>query len=113
VPDSSTLDDLRATFTALDPQSVGLADADVAKIRLQVGAVVDEMKTAGVLPERVIIAIKDVASESGIRWTQIQLFERLATWCVARYYGEADGRVTIDASSIAAASQPFIPPGRG
>ena len=64
----------------------------------RVSAVVDELKGAGWPPERVIVAVKQLAAEAGIAPTpsviaastlneQDAVVVALVRWCVERYYG--------------------------
>jgi hypothetical protein len=91
VTDSSALGDLRAVFTALAPRSNHLAASDVAMLQGRVCAAVDEMKAEGALPERIIVAVKRVATDSGVQWADNRLFVQLIAWCVDRYYEKQAG----------------------
>ena len=55
-------------------------------LRGRVCAAVDEMRATGSLPERVIVVVKGMATDSGLRWSDGEMFERLVGWCVERYY---------------------------
>jgi hypothetical protein len=68
---------------------------------LAVCAVVDELKNAGWTPERVIVGVKQIAEDAGLRPTRsilsatAPLTERdvaivhMVRWCVEQYYGVA------------------------
>jgi hypothetical protein len=49
------------------------------------------MKAGGVLPERIIVAVKGVATHAGIQWADNRLFVQLIAWCVDRYYEKPAG----------------------
>jgi hypothetical protein len=55
-------------------------------LQRHVCAAVDEMKTSGILPERIIVAVKRVAADGGFQWATNRLFEQMVGWCVDRYY---------------------------
>jgi hypothetical protein len=88
--ESTTVGGLRATFTMLAEKKTHITDTELLALQRRVSAAVDEMKAAGALPERVIIAIKGLASDTGVQWSDNELFSQLATWCVDRYYAEPD-----------------------
>jgi len=67
-------------------------------LRDRVGAVVDDLRTLGWPPERVIIAIKQVAEDAGLRTSRNvlrvsgrlaeadQIVQDLVRWCIEHYY---------------------------
>ena len=67
-------------------------------LRAQLGAAVDELKAAGWLPERVIIAVKQIAEDAGLRPSRALLHHGAALterditimamirWCIEHYY---------------------------
>jgi hypothetical protein len=91
VTGSNALGDLRVAFTTLAPRSSHLAASDVELLQRRVCAAVDEMKAGGVLPERIIVAVKGVATDAGIQWADNRLFVQLVAWCVDRYYEKRTG----------------------
>src|SRR5215471_13962165 len=86
VPDSSAIADLRAAFVSLTEDDPLPGAAEISALRHCVDAAVDELKDAGMLPERVVIAVKQLALDSGIQWTNVRLFDRLIDWCLEQYY---------------------------
>ena len=80
----------------LDLRCQGEAEQDV--LRAQLCAVVDEFKAAGCLPERVVIAVKQIAEDAGLRPSRAvmvagaPLSQRdttmmaLVRWCIEHYY---------------------------
>lgn len=71
------------------------------EIQRQVCEYADELKSLGLPPERVIIAVKYAANEAGIRATSAhltnprkhldgkdKLLVDMVGWCIERYYGE-------------------------
>lgn len=90
---------LRAAFANLTPRSTNLSNADVDLLRGRVCAAVDEMKASGVLPERIVVAVKTVASNAGSPWRNNPLYEELVRWCVERYFGARDSTIGPDGPS--------------
>jgi hypothetical protein len=88
VTESSAVADLRAALSLLAPEAADSPTAALAVLRARVCAVVDEMKLAGVPPEGIVVAVKTLASDNGIRRTNKRLFEQLVSWSVERYYAE-------------------------
>jgi hypothetical protein len=86
VTDSSAIGDLRTMFVALARNRPMPSDADLSALRRHVDAAVDEMKQSDMLPEHVVIAVKRLALDSGIQWTNHRLFDRLIDWCLEDYY---------------------------
>jgi hypothetical protein len=76
-------------------------DSD-GRLHSEVCAVVDELKAAGWPPERVIVAVKRIADEAGIRPTKAVLVRtaelanddamlvQMVSWCIERYYRRDD-----------------------
>ena len=70
-------------------------------LRAQVRAVVDDLRALGWPAERIIIAVKEIAAEAGLRPSphftnpspsatdQDDLLSRLVSWCIERYYQDA------------------------
>ncbi len=71
-------------------------------LRERVGTAVDEMKAAGLLPERIVVTVKTLAGDAGVQWGGNKLFETLVNWCVERYYssGEQLGRPSRSADNL-------------
>ena len=80
---------LRAGFEALASKRTRVTGYDVNPLRGRVCAVVDELKASGDRPARVILAIKRLATDSGMAWHEVETFGRIVRWCADRYYGEA------------------------
>jgi hypothetical protein len=83
---NSVVDDLRIAFSALASRQAPITGPELDQLKGRVCAVVDELKGAGTLPERIIVAVRGIATESGIRWSDVQMFERVIGWCIERYY---------------------------
>ena len=84
-------------------QPAVLTDACRAALKDRVCAVVDELKAEGLPPERVIVAVKQMAQEAGLSpsrgvLTVAPLAGRdalvvgMISWCIERYYGPSPGR---------------------
>jgi len=70
-------------------------------LRAQVVAVVDELRALGWPPERIVIAVKEIAVEAGLRPSphfpnvstsptdQDDLLSRIVSWCITRYYNDS------------------------
>jgi hypothetical protein len=83
---SPVIGDLRAAFTALGYDQPKPAAAELQTLRGHVYAAVDEMKAAGVLPEHVVISVKRLALDSGIHWTDDEMFGQVIDWCLEHYF---------------------------
>lgn len=69
-------------------------------LRAQVVAVVDELRALGWPPERIVIAVKQIAADAGLRPSphfpneagtptdQDNLLFRIVSWCITRYYSD-------------------------
>src|SRR5438270_13233416 len=91
------LHDYLAAVVAAHPALAG--ERQTKELRYHVYAVVDELKAAGWPPERVIVAVKQVAEDAGLRSTrsifsaESPLTERdsadvhIVRWCIAQYFG--------------------------
>src|SRR5947209_1636143 len=74
-------------------------DIRQAVLRARVRAVVEDLKSVGWGPERVIVAVKQIAADAGLRPTRALLIVgapltesdavvvSLVRWCVEAYYG--------------------------
>jgi hypothetical protein len=74
------------------------SDVDRAALRQLVFEYVDELKGLGWTPERVIVAVKSIAREAGVRQTSgilrndlpiagpDKLLVDVVGWCIQRYY---------------------------
>ena len=70
-------------------------------LRGEVRAVVDDLRALGWPAERIIIAVKEIAAEAGLRpsphFTKVSasltdqddLLARIVSWCIERYYQDA------------------------
>jgi hypothetical protein len=95
VPSQTALESLRATFAAIAQNASALSPQETEVVRRRVLDVVDELKAAGALPERIIVAIKKLAADVGIAWTGSALLEQIVNWSVERFYAHAT-----DASAV-------------
>lgn len=78
-------------------EAVTRSGSEQDKIRALVCALVDQMKSEGAEPEKVLIAIKSAmlgdttvkaAPDSAqLRETE-KMLQRAVTWCIERYYGD-------------------------
>ena len=96
-PPVVALHDYLAAVAAAHPALA--AERQTKELRRRVCAVVDELKAAGWQPERVIIAVKQVAEDAGLRPTKsilsatAPLTERdiavvhIVRWCIEQYFG--------------------------
>jgi len=87
VNNPTAIGDLRAACTALASKRSPITELELTSLRRRIEAAVDEMKAAGTSCERVVIAIKAVATDCGLKWNDVDMFERLIGWSVERYYG--------------------------
>lgn len=72
--------------------------SDTRSLHDEVCAVVDELKAAGWPPERVLVAVKQIADEAGLRPSAAVLsasrpltdrdtkLVQIVQWCIERYY---------------------------
>jgi len=89
--------DIPALVTLRDDLSRGLP-SDSRALYGEVCAVVDHLKAAGWPPERVIVAVKRIADDAGLRPSRAvlaaqgalspsdALIVRMVEWCIQRYY---------------------------
>ena len=106
---------LRTTVALLERgRRVGVSESDLRK---DVCAVVDDLRSLEWPPERVIIAIKQIARETGLRpsraFTTVseplesgdELLARVVRWCIEQYYQDVpfDKATTRDKASGRAA----------
>lgn len=89
--------DIPAVVTLRDDIARGTRSNDDA-LRNEVCAVVDHLKAAGWPPERVIVAVKRIADDAGLRPSRAvlsatgdlspddALLVRMTQWCIERYY---------------------------
>jgi hypothetical protein len=78
--------------------SMPIGDSATREIQHHVWAYVDDRKSAGWPPERVIVAVKQIAREAGLRpstlvveanatiTTTDELLVEMIGWCIHRYY---------------------------
>jgi len=78
--------DLRAACAALGSRSSPITDSELASLRRRVDAAVDTTKASGIPCERVVLAIKTMALDTGLLANDVSILERLADWAVKRYY---------------------------
>ena len=86
----TALESLRAAFAAIAQNASALSPQETEVVRRRVLDVVDELKAAGALPERIIVAIKKLAAEVGIAWTGSVLLEQIVNWSVEHFYAHAE-----------------------
>jgi hypothetical protein len=85
-PPASPTDELRDIFARFADRVYDLTPAEERELETHVCAVVDNMKAGGATPERTLIAIKRLAADAGVQWTEHRLFGQIINWCVRRYY---------------------------
>jgi hypothetical protein len=83
---SNAVDALRSSLAALTETRAQPSSAELSMLRRRVCAVVDVLKADEMAAERVVMAVKHVAIESGIQWTHNRIVDRLIDWCLDRYY---------------------------
>ena len=81
---SAAVDELSAALHALVGRS--LASADIPTLQPLVCAVVDEMISDGVLPERILIAMRQIVQDAGLDWQDDRIGEPVIRWCLRRYF---------------------------
>jgi hypothetical protein len=78
-------------------QAVTRSGVEQDKVRALVCALVDQMKSDGAEPEKVVIAIKSAmlgdptvkaAPDSAHLKETEKMLQRALTWCIERYYGD-------------------------
>ena len=86
---------VRESFLALATKASSFGRTDELILRQRITAAVDELKEAGWPVERIIVRIKELASEVGIKFKSSSLstdehpaIANAVLWCVQRYYGE-------------------------
>src|SRR5438045_3576226 len=86
---------VRLSFKELADQPDKFSDADADMLRGRIEAAVDDLKSLGWPIERIVVRIKELAGEVGVRLGhnphQVDRHPALAKavlWCVIRYYGE-------------------------
>jgi hypothetical protein len=86
----SAIGDLRAACSALASKRSPLSQSDLAMVHGRINVAVDEMQACGTSCEHVVIAINAVATDSGLRWNDAPLFQRLITWGIERFYSRLE-----------------------
>jgi len=86
---------VRESFMSVATKAGAFSRADELLLRQRIAAAVDDLKGQGWPIERIIVRIKELASEVGIRFksSSVSTDEHPAVanavlWCVQRYYGE-------------------------
>lgn len=78
-------------------EAVTQSGIEQAKVRALICALVDEMKSEGAEPEKVVIAVKSAmlgdttvkaAPDSAHLKETEKMLQRALTWCIERYYGD-------------------------
>jgi hypothetical protein len=88
MPEASASDALREALIDLSPV---LHTADIkllAPLQKMVCGVVDELKPTGMPPERVLLAIKEIAQQAGVAPAGNRLVEQMVKWCLERYFAK-------------------------
>ena len=92
---------LRSTLTVL-AETRTLPASDQRALQEQVCDVVDLMRGLGLPPERVIIGVKEIAAEAGLRPSRLvlsrsasldstdELISQLVRWCIERYFAQSE-----------------------
>ena len=112
--DRPTVVALREHLAAVVQAHPSLADEhNVEAIRARVGGVVDDLKAAGWPPERVIIAVKQIAADAGLSPSRSVLSATLplneydaaivnmVRWCIEQYYGVSVVRTPTSTQAVA------------
>lgn len=86
VTQPNAIESLRRAFVEIAPRADELAWYEAAGLRRHVYAAVDELKAANVRPEQVIVAVKTLAGDAGIRFVRHGIVELMTTWCIAHYF---------------------------
>jgi hypothetical protein len=96
------MQDTPAVVALRDDIARGLRPSLHSALYEKVCAVVDELKAAGWPPERVIVAVKRIADEAGVRPSKNvlsrgaditdddALIVQMVKWCIERYYRRDD-----------------------
>jgi hypothetical protein len=89
---------LRASLTALADSTGAKPSPSEDELHKQVCSVVDDLRELGWPPERVIIAMKELANEAGLRPSthlmtvndslgpKDAVLAKVVRWCIERYY---------------------------
>jgi len=77
---------LRGFLSVIGNRSEPLAGTEADDLRQRVYDAVDELKTAGALPERILVALRNLASDAEIPWQGSPVFDQIVAWTVDRYY---------------------------
>ena len=77
---------LRAEFRSVASHASIVSDEERARLREAVCHVVKDLKGRGVMPEVVIVSVRQTARDSGIGVSGDLLVSTLAAWCIADYY---------------------------
>jgi hypothetical protein len=80
------LRDLRAAFDGLAPCANSLTAAEWIVLRGRVCEAVDVMQHAGLLTDRVVNNLRDMALSAGMEWIGNPQLDELILWCVDRLY---------------------------
>jgi hypothetical protein len=90
---------LRTSLASAAVQSDGAAASHSAMLRQRVFAAVDELKSTGWPVERIIVRLKEVAIDAGLRASGTAhrssraagdggaIVDDVVRWCIERYYG--------------------------
>ena len=66
-------------------------DRRAEHLKRRVFNVVDELKSGGLPPDRIVITLKSILAETPALESQAQLEQILVDWCFERYYAGARG----------------------
>ena len=80
---------LRNALTRLPHAAYGADQKTIGPLHEKVCAVVDLLKSEGTTPERVLLAIKGIASEAHMGPNAPELIERMVQWCLEQYFKAA------------------------
>jgi hypothetical protein len=97
--DSAVGHDVRASFTTLASNPSAFSDADAQLLRRRIWAAVDELKSMGWPIERVVVRMKELAGEVGVRFgynaseaNRHPALGQAVSWCIERYYATNDSQ---------------------
>jgi len=80
------LDALRIVLRVLSPRAHALTTADSDLLRRRLCAAVDELKHYGLPAERVVIVVKQLATDAGFGQHTEEPLRKMISWCIEEYY---------------------------
>jgi hypothetical protein len=83
---SHALSAVREVFEDCARHSRILSNAELEDAHGKICSVVHELKAGGMLPEHIIINVRQLALDAGLSLASNQVLENLARWCLEQYY---------------------------